>query len=101
MKKLFESCGSSENCENEDLKSLFENKMIKREEFKLPGEEELETLNELCKKCNHSLEIEESKCPVCGNENLQESPSVSVHEKQPQPIPLTSIESGGVTQYFY
>jgi len=101
MENLFMHCEGWENCENEDLKNLFEKKMVEGEKFKLPEGDELERLNKNCIKCNHSLEIEESKCPVCGNENLQGSPLVSFHEKQPRPIPITSIESGGITQYFY
>lgn len=33
-------------------------------EFKLPEEDELERLNNICKKCNQLLEIEERKCPA-------------------------------------
>ncbi len=71
MENLFEHCEGWENCENGNLKSLFENKMIKREEFKLPEGNELERLNKICIKCNHDLIIEEKKCPVCGNNDLQ------------------------------
>ena len=102
MKALFELCGGWENCDkSDDLRTLFEDKIIGREKFKLPEGDELEKYNEICRKCNYSLEIEESKCPVCGSENLQRSPLVLFHEKQPTPLPVTFIEGGGITQYLY
>ncbi len=102
MENLFEHCEGWENCdESEDLRKLFEKKIIEGKEFKLPEGDELEKYNKICRNCNYSLEIEERKCPVCGNENLQASPLVSFHEKQPRPIPITLIEAGGITQYLY
>lgn len=102
MEALFELCEGWENCDkSDDLRTLFEEKIIEGEEFMLPEGDELEKYNEICRKCNYSLEIEESKCPVCESENLQGSPLVLFHEKQPRPIPITLVESGGITQYFY
>jgi len=102
MKALFEFCEGWENCDkSEDLRNLFEKEIIEGKEFKLPEGHELEKYDEICRKCKYSLEIEERKCPACGNKNLQGSPLVSFHEKQPQPIPLTSIKSGSITQYLY
>ena len=101
MKKLFEFCGREENCEDEEFRSIYEKKMLEGKNFSSLSEEEIRRLNELCKKCNHLLETEEKKCPVCGNENLQGSPLVSFHEKQKWPLPITSFESGGLTHYFY
>lgn len=71
MENLFEHCEGWENCKNEDLKSLFEKKMIEGNKFNWPKEEELNKLNEICLKCNHPLKIEERKCSVCGNDALQ------------------------------
>ena len=102
MENLFEHCEGWENCdESEDLRNLFEKKIIEGKEFKLPEGDELEKYNKICRKCNYSLKTEERKCPVCANENLQGSPLVLFHEKQPQPIRITLIEGGGVTQYLY
>ena len=36
-----------------------------------PVGKEVEELDEKCKECGKYLEIEERKCPVCRNENLQ------------------------------
>ena len=101
MGNLFEHCEGWENCENEDLKNLFENKMVEGEKFKLPEGDELERLNKICIKCNHALTIEERKCPVCENENLQASPWIAVDKEKKSSLPLTSIESNAGSQYFY
>ena len=103
MEIIFQICDSwdKRNCPNIDLGKLYEKKMIEGKKFKLPEKDELEEFNEICKNCKHALKTEERKCPVCENENLQGSPLILFHEKQPHPIPLTSIESGGITQYFY
>jgi len=100
---IFQICESwdNRNCPNEDLRELHEKKMIEGKKFKMPEREELERLNEICSNCKNALPIDEKECPICGNENLQGSPLILFHEKQPQPIPLTSIESGGITQYLY
>lgn len=72
MKAIFEFCEDWEHCEkSRDLRDLFEKKIIERDKFKLPPEEELEILNEVCKQCKTPLLIEERKCPVCENEDLQ------------------------------
>lgn len=74
MKAIFlQNCESwdERNCLSEDLRSLYEKKMSKGKKFELPDDDELEKLNEICKKCNHPLKIEEMKCPGCGNKDLQ------------------------------
>jgi len=75
--------------------------MLEGKDFDSLTKEETEVLNVLCSKCKQSLIIEEKKCPVCGNENLQGSPLLKFHEKQPRPIRITLFESGGITQYLY
>ena len=98
---LYELCEGWENCEDEYFRNIYEKKMMEGEDFDSLTREEIEVLDVFCKECNHSLGIDEKKCPVCENENLQGSPLVSFHEKQPRPIPITSFESAGITHYFY
>ena len=94
MKAIFEFCEDWEHCEkSDDLRDLFERKMIEGDKFKLPPEEKLKRLNELCSKCKEALKIEEKKCPVCGNEDLQppkyftggEGGSIDVHNYRCEP----------------
>lgn len=74
MKAIFQqNCGSwdERNCPSEDLRNLYEKKMSEGREFKLPEEDELKKLNDICSNCKEPLKIEEKKCPVCENEDLQ------------------------------
>lgn len=70
MKPLFEICEGWENCDNEDLRSLFERKIIEGKKFKLPKEKELEKLKKICRNCGHSLKIEKKECPMCERKDL-------------------------------
>ncbi|TET68638.1 MAG: hypothetical protein E3J56_11120 [Candidatus Aminicenantes bacterium] len=101
MQRLYEFCERWENCGNKEFRDVYGEKMIKGEDFDSLTEDEIKKLNELCSKCKNSLKVEEKKCPICGNENLQGSPLISFHKDQPYPIPITSIEGGGITQYLY
>ena len=40
--------------------------MREGENFKLPRENKLRRLNEICAKCRHALRIYEKECPACG-----------------------------------
>lgn len=71
MNILFEFCENWERCDNEDLRSLFEEKMIKGKDFEYPSKEKVEGLNKICKECDHSLHITKQLCPVCGSSELE------------------------------
>jgi len=89
MNAIFEFCEAWENCENEALQSLFERKEIEGNNFNWPNKRELIKLNEICASCKHSLKIEEKKCPICGNENLN------------PPKIIISGETAGIKIYNY
>ena len=70
MKKIFEFCEEWEICENEELRNLYGEKMMKGREFEWPPDKRIERLNDICSNCKQPLLIDEKKCPVCENETL-------------------------------
>ena len=91
MKPLYEFCEGWENCENKDLRDLFEKKMIEGKKFEWPTEKKLEELKETCANCKHYLKIEEAECHVCGGTILT-TPAF--------PLP-SEIEEASITKYLY
>ncbi len=77
MQRLYEFCEVWENCDDKEFRDFYGKKMIKGEDFDSLTEDEIKKLNELCKKCKHALKIEEKKCPVCGNRDLQPPKRIS------------------------
>ncbi|MDH4218480.1 MAG: hypothetical protein OEW69_08660 [Nitrospirota bacterium] len=91
MKALFTICGGWGNCENKDLRKLFERKEEEGKIFEWPSEQQLEELNEICSSCEHPLELHEDDCPVCRGTALNTSPF---------PLP-SKFYATSITQYFY
>jgi hypothetical protein len=101
MENLFERCYNWQDCENEELKNLFEEKMIKGNKFSWPKEEKLDNLNKICSDCDRALKITEKKCPVCGQIELTGSPLRKWGEEKKFILPLPSIEGGFGSLHFY
>lgn len=66
MKALFNLCAGWETCRNVELRVLFEQRMNEGKNFKWPPKQKMIALNKLCASCNHSLELQNDECPVCG-----------------------------------
>lgn len=80
MKVIFlQNCDFWEGgfCPDTNLRELHKKKFKKGKEFKLPEENELKILNEICSTCKNPLRIKEKKCPLCGKIDIQPSDSAS------------------------